>query len=81
MALLLIAGFAALLTFIYSAKIVFGAFFDGPKDMSGVHEAPVSLWLPAALPGRPADPGSDPPVPPTRPPVNRAASGISALPG
>ena len=51
MALLLIAGFAALLTFIYSAKIVFGAFFDGPKDMSGVHEAPVSLWLPAALPG------------------------------
>ncbi|PAT02910.1 cation:proton antiporter [Corynebacterium sp. NML 150383] len=51
MALLLIAGFAALLTFIYSAKIVFGAFFDGPKDMRGVHEAPVSLWLPAALPG------------------------------
>ncbi|PAT11028.1 DUF4040 family protein [Corynebacterium hadale] len=51
MALLLIAGFAALLTFIYSAKIVFGAFFDGPKDMSDVHEAPVSLWLPAALPG------------------------------
>ena len=51
MALLVIAGFAALLTFIYSAKIVFGAFFDGPKDMSGVHEAPVSLWLPAALPG------------------------------
>ncbi|PAT11845.1 cation:proton antiporter [Corynebacterium hadale] len=51
MALLVIAGFAALLTFIYSAKIVFGAFFDGPKDMSDVHEAPVSLWLPAALPG------------------------------
>ena len=51
MALLLIAGFAALLTFVYSAKIVFGAFFDGPKDMSDVHEAPVSLWLPAALPG------------------------------
>ncbi|MDY5785421.1 DUF4040 family protein [Corynebacterium sp.] len=49
--LLAIAGFAAFLTFLYSAKIVFGAFVDGPKDMSGVHEAPVSLWLPAALPG------------------------------
>lgn len=49
--LLLVAGFAALLTFLYSAKIVFGAFVDGPKDMSDVHEAPVSLWLPAAVPG------------------------------
>ncbi|MDU6255358.1 MAG: proton-conducting transporter membrane subunit, partial [Staphylococcus warneri] len=28
-----------------------GAFFDGPRDMGHVHEAPVSLWLPAALPG------------------------------
>lgn len=49
--LLIVAGFAALLTFIYSAKIVFGAFIDGKKDMSHVHEAPVALWLPAALPG------------------------------
>lgn len=45
------AGFAALLTFLYSAKIVFGAFIDGPRDMSDVHEAPISLWLPAAVPG------------------------------
>lgn len=49
--LLIVAGFAAFLTFIYSAKIVFGAFVDGPEDMSGVREAPVALWLPAALPG------------------------------
>ncbi|AKK10180.1 DUF4040 family protein [Corynebacterium uterequi] len=51
MALLITAGVAALLTFIYSAKIVFGAFVDGPRDMSDVKEAPVALWLPAALPG------------------------------
>ncbi|GAB3944431.1 DUF4040 family protein [Corynebacterium tapiri] len=49
--LLALAGVAALLTFSYSAKIIFGAFFDGPRDVSGVHEAPVRLWLPAALPG------------------------------
>ena len=49
--LLVIGGIAAFLTFVYSAKIVFGAFIDGPKDMSGVHEAPVRFWLPAALPG------------------------------
>ncbi|WKD56707.1 Na(+)/H(+) antiporter subunit A [Corynebacterium capitovis DSM 44611] len=49
--LLVVAGCAAFLTFVYSAKIVFGAFVDGPRDMTGVHEAPVSLWLPAALPG------------------------------
>lgn len=49
--LLVAAGIGALLTFTYSAKLVFGAFIDGDKDMSGVHEAPVSLWLPAALPG------------------------------
>lgn len=49
--LLTVGGVAALLTFVYSAKIVFGAFVDGPKDMSHVHEAPVRLWLPAALPG------------------------------
>ncbi|SES06107.1 DUF4040 family protein [Corynebacterium cystitidis] len=49
--LVTVAGIAAFLTFVYSAKIVFGAFVDGPRDMSGVKEAPVSLWLPAALPG------------------------------
>ena len=49
--LLIVGGIAAFLTFVYSAKIVFGAFVDGPKDMTGVHEAPVALWLPAALPG------------------------------
>lgn len=49
--LLVVAGIAAFLTFVYSAKIVFGGFVDGPKDMTGVHEAPVALWLPAALPG------------------------------
>ena len=49
--LLFLGGLAALLTFVYSAKIIFGAFVDGPRDMSEVHEAPVSLWLPAALPG------------------------------
>ena len=49
--LLIAAGIGAVFTFTYSAKIVFGAFLDGKRDMSGVHEAPVSLWLPAALPG------------------------------
>ena len=49
--LLVIGGIAAFLTFVYSAKIIFGAFVDGPKDMSHVHEAPVHFWLPAALPG------------------------------
>lgn len=49
--LLIAAGCAALLTVIYSAKIVFGAFVDGPRKLPDVHEAPVSLWLPAALPG------------------------------
>ena len=49
--LLTVGGIAAFLTFVYSAKIVFGAFVDGPKDMSDVHEAPARLWLPAALPG------------------------------
>ncbi|WPF66300.1 MULTISPECIES: DUF4040 family protein [unclassified Corynebacterium] len=55
-ALLIVAGIGALLTFTYSAKLVFGAFFDPATEhpgrrMEGVHEAPVSLWLPAALPG------------------------------
>lgn len=49
--LLISAALGALLTFTYSAKLVLGAFVDGPRDMSHVKEAPVSLWLPAALPG------------------------------
>ncbi|AKK02151.1 Na(+)/H(+) antiporter subunit A [Corynebacterium epidermidicanis] len=49
--LLAVAAFGALLTFTYSARIIFGSFIDGPRDMSHVKEAPVSLWLPAALPG------------------------------
>ncbi|EFM43356.1 NADH-ubiquinone/plastoquinone (complex I) family protein [Corynebacterium accolens ATCC 49726] len=49
--LLAVAGIGAFFTFTYSAKIVFGAFFDGPRSMDDVHEAPVALWLPAALPG------------------------------
>lgn len=49
--LLIVAGIAALLTFTYSAKIVFGAFVDGPRDVSRVHEAPARFWIPAALPG------------------------------
>lgn len=51
LALLTVAALGALATFIYSARLIFGTFFDGPKDMSEVKEAPVALWLPAALPG------------------------------
>lgn len=49
--LLMFAAVGAFFTFSYSAKIIFGAFFDGPRRMDDVHEAPVRLWLPAALPG------------------------------
>lgn len=52
--LLVVGGVGALLTFTYSAKLVFGAFIDpaeNDRDFSDVHEAPVALWLPAALPG------------------------------
>ncbi|WIM67926.1 DUF4040 family protein [Corynebacterium breve] len=49
--LLIVGGISAFFTFVYSAKYVFGTFVDGPRDMSEVKEAPVSLWLPAALPG------------------------------
>lgn len=49
--LLIAATVGAVFTFTYSARLVFGAFVDGPRDMSHVHEAPVSLWFPAALPG------------------------------
>ncbi|MEZ2189691.1 DUF4040 family protein [Corynebacterium sp. CCM 9204] len=45
------AGVGAVFTFTYSARLVLGAFVDGPRDMSSVHEAPAQLWLPAALPG------------------------------
>lgn len=54
--LLIVAGAAALFTFLYSAKYVLGAFVDKGEDATAerdarVHEAPVLLWLPAALPG------------------------------
>ncbi|MDU0478573.1 DUF4040 family protein [Staphylococcus chromogenes] len=50
-ALLTVAALGAVLTFTYSARIICGAFFDGPRDLSHVREAPVALWLPAAIPG------------------------------
>lgn len=49
--LLVFAGLAALLTFLYSTRLVFGAFVDGPREYPDLQEAPVALWLPAALPG------------------------------
>ena len=49
--LLTVAGVGALATLLYSARYVFGAFVDGKRDMSHVKEAPLSLLLPAALPG------------------------------
>ncbi|WP_448851743.1 DUF4040 family protein [Corynebacterium sp. 335C] len=58
--LLAAAGVGALATFTYSARLVFGIFVDRhdtdrwgvePHDLSHAHEAPVPLWLPAALPG------------------------------
>ena len=49
--LLAAAATGALLTITYSTRLVFGAFVDGPRDMSQVKEAPLLLWLPAALPG------------------------------
>ena len=62
-ALLAAAVVGAILTFLYCARIVLGGFLgaysrdrvdavDGPArvDVSNVHEAPVRLWLPAALP-------------------------------
>ncbi|MCQ9342744.1 DUF4040 family protein [Corynebacterium kozikiae] len=49
--LLIAATIGALCTFTYSARIVFDGFIDGDRDMSDVKEAPISLWLPAALPG------------------------------
>lgn len=49
--LLAAATVGAIATFTYSARLIFGAFVDGPRDVSDVHEAPVALWLPAAIPG------------------------------
>lgn len=49
--LLVAATIGAIATFTYSARLIFGAFVDGPRDMSEVREAPVALWLPAAIPG------------------------------
>lgn len=47
---LVAAAVGAFFSFMYSLKLVFGAFIDGPRDTDGVHEAPVTLWGPAALP-------------------------------
>ncbi|MFL0580038.1 DUF4040 family protein [Dietzia sp. 179-F 9C3 NHS] len=52
-ALLAAAVLGAILTFLYCARIVMGAFlglYSDRTDVSGIHEAPVRLWLPAALP-------------------------------
>ena len=49
--LLVAATIGAIATFTYSARLIFGAFIDGTRDMSEVREAPVALWLPAAVPG------------------------------
>ena len=49
--LLIAAAVGAWFTFSYSARFLFGAFIDGDRSVDDVHEAPVSLWLPAALPG------------------------------
>ena len=48
--LLVFAGIGALGTFAYSARLVFGAFVDGPRDVSKVSEASGWLWIPAAIP-------------------------------
>lgn len=49
--LLISAGVGAFFTLTYSIRIVADGFIDGSRDMSQVKEAPLSLWLPAALPG------------------------------
>ncbi len=49
--LLLCAGIGAFFTLTYSIRIVADGFIDGDRDMSHVKEAPLALWLPAALPG------------------------------
>lgn len=53
-ALLAAAVAGAILTVAYCGRIVWGAFLDGAddptRDVSGVREAPVRFWLPAALP-------------------------------
>ena len=48
--LLTVAFIGATLTFAYSARLVIGAFIDGDRDANHVHEAPVPLWLSAAIP-------------------------------
>lgn len=49
--LLTVAAVGAIGTFAYSARLVFGAFVDGPRDVHDIKEAPVALWLSAAIPG------------------------------
>lgn len=57
--LLIAAGVGAVATFMYSAKYLIGAFIDSGSavdtadvvPVDEVKEAPVSFWLPAAIPG------------------------------
>ncbi|AHW62986.1 Putative monovalent cation/H+ antiporter, subunit A [Corynebacterium glyciniphilum AJ 3170] len=57
--LLIAAGVGAVATFMYSAKYLIGAFIDSGSavdtadvvPVNEVKEAPVSFWLPAAIPG------------------------------
>lgn len=57
--LLIAAGIGAVATFMYSAKYLIGAFIDSGSavdtadvvPVDEVKEAPVSFWLPAAIPG------------------------------
>lgn len=47
---LIAALIGAVLTFTYSAKLVFGGFIDGTADTEHVHEGPLGMLIPAALP-------------------------------
>lgn len=47
---LAIAGFGAVLTFVYSGKILFGVFIDGGEPDPKIREASWATILPAALP-------------------------------
>ncbi|WP_203336535.1 DUF4040 family protein [Nocardioides limicola] len=44
------AGMGAVLTFAYSAKIVFGSFVDGEREIGDSHGPSAALFIPAALP-------------------------------
>lgn len=49
--LLVIAGIGAVVTFLYSARYITGAFIDGKRDVSDVKEADPLMWGSAILPG------------------------------